>query len=235
MASMVAPLRGRNRNVAVLQRRLSRVRPIVHAMLTAIVLASSMAGVPDVLPTLDRSPRVIVEFTATPAAYAAKSAASFRAQTLARFRADLHAAAPAAVIRHEYRTAFSGAAVEADGAQIAAIRRLPYVRAIHPDRAVQALSLPAAAPAAVISNAGSRVNSLGLPTRGEGIRVAVIDTGIDYTHPALGGGFGPGYKVAGGYDFSTATPIRSTTTATARTSPASSPPTPTPSSASPPG
>lgn len=28
-----------------------------------------------------------------------------------------------------------------------------------------------------------------------------IDTGIDYTHPALGGGFGPGYKVVGGYDF----------------------------------
>lgn len=31
---------------------------------------------------------------------------------------------------------------------------------------------------------------------GEGIFVAVIDTGIAYDHPALGGGFGPGYKVA---------------------------------------
>lgn len=28
-----------------------------------------------------------------------------------------------------------------------------------------------------------------------------FDTGIDYTHPALGGGFGAGFKVAGGYDF----------------------------------
>jgi len=28
-----------------------------------------------------------------------------------------------------------------------------------------------------------------------------IDTGIDYTHPALGGKFGPGNKVVGGYDF----------------------------------
>jgi len=28
-----------------------------------------------------------------------------------------------------------------------------------------------------------------------------IDTGIDYTHPALGGKFGPGNKVIGGYDF----------------------------------
>ncbi len=29
----------------------------------------------------------------------------------------------------------------------------------------------------------------------------MIDTGIDYTHPALGGGFGPGFKVAYGRDF----------------------------------
>jgi subtilisin family serine protease len=28
-----------------------------------------------------------------------------------------------------------------------------------------------------------------------------IDTGVDYKHPFLGGGFGPGFKVAGGYDF----------------------------------
>lgn len=31
---------------------------------------------------------------------------------------------------------------------------------------------------------------------GKGIFVAIVDTGIDYLHPALGGGFGEGYKVA---------------------------------------
>ncbi len=36
---------------------------------------------------------------------------------------------------------------------------------------------------------------------GAGIKVAVIDTGINYSHPDLGGGFGAGKKVAGGYDF----------------------------------
>ncbi|KAJ3218462.1 hypothetical protein HDU67_005558 [Dinochytrium kinnereticum] len=35
---------------------------------------------------------------------------------------------------------------------------------------------------------------------GKGIKVAVIDSGVDYLHPALGGGFGPGFKVAYGYD-----------------------------------
>ncbi|KAK3387888.1 subtilisin-like serine protease [Podospora didyma] len=35
---------------------------------------------------------------------------------------------------------------------------------------------------------------------GKGAVVAIVDTGTYYTHPALGGGFGPGFKVAGGYD-----------------------------------
>jgi len=115
-------------------------------MIASLVLAASLGGVVNLVPTLDRPPRVIVEFTAVPAAYAAKSTSSARSQLLARFRADLHATAPAAVVRHEYRATFSGAAVEAAGPQIDAIRRLPYVKAIHPDRAVQALALPSAAP-----------------------------------------------------------------------------------------
>ncbi|HRK29988.1 MAG TPA: S8 family serine peptidase [Tepidisphaeraceae bacterium] len=36
---------------------------------------------------------------------------------------------------------------------------------------------------------------------GAGQTVAVIDTGIDYTHPSLGGGIGPDKKVIAGYDF----------------------------------
>ncbi|MFV2044347.1 MAG: S8 family serine peptidase [Anaerolineales bacterium] len=39
------------------------------------------------------------------------------------------------------------------------------------------------------------------PVTGLGIRVAVLDTGIDYTHPDLGGCFGPSCEVIGGYDF----------------------------------
>ncbi|TDZ26538.1 Minor extracellular protease vpr [Colletotrichum orbiculare MAFF 240422] len=43
-----------------------------------------------------------------------------------------------------------------------------------------------------------RVHAKGV--RSEGVRVAVIDTGIDYKHPALGGCFGKGCKVGFGYD-----------------------------------
>ncbi|KAG4438387.1 hypothetical protein IFR05_006149 [Cadophora sp. M221] len=35
---------------------------------------------------------------------------------------------------------------------------------------------------------------------GKGVTVAVVDTGVDYMHHALGEGFGPGFKVSGGYD-----------------------------------
>ncbi|MGO8898997.1 MAG: S8 family peptidase [Isosphaeraceae bacterium] len=41
---------------------------------------------------------------------------------------------------------------------------------------------------------------------GTGMTVAVIDTGVDYNNPALGGGFGPNAKVVAGYDFATSTP-----------------------------
>ncbi|TFK50631.1 subtilisin-like protease [Heliocybe sulcata] len=36
---------------------------------------------------------------------------------------------------------------------------------------------------------------------GEGIKIGIIDTGIDYNHPLLGSGIGAGFKVIGGYDF----------------------------------
>ncbi|KAI8620781.1 hypothetical protein BC830DRAFT_1215136 [Chytriomyces sp. MP71] len=36
---------------------------------------------------------------------------------------------------------------------------------------------------------------------GKGIKVAVIDSGVYYLHPALGGGIGPNFKVLKGYDF----------------------------------
>nr|XP_036577467.1 subtilisin-like protease [Colletotrichum truncatum]KAF6784438.1 subtilisin-like protease [Colletotrichum truncatum] len=44
----------------------------------------------------------------------------------------------------------------------------------------------------------NKVHKLG--HSGKGVVVAIIDTGIDYNHPSLGGGFGAGFKVEGGYD-----------------------------------
>jgi subtilisin family serine protease len=38
---------------------------------------------------------------------------------------------------------------------------------------------------------------------GTGESIAIIDSGVDYANSALGGGFGPGYKVEAGYNFIT--------------------------------
>ncbi|KAL0066730.1 hypothetical protein AAF712_006335 [Marasmius tenuissimus] len=36
---------------------------------------------------------------------------------------------------------------------------------------------------------------------GKGVKIGIIDTGVDYKNPALGGGLGKGFHVAGGYDY----------------------------------
>ena len=95
----------------------------------------------------------------------------------------------------EYYGAFFGVSMSAPAGTLAMIQHLPYVKAIHFDREVHATIEPGI----VLIGAPSVWAAFG--TQGEGVRVGIIDSGIDYLHPALGGGIGPGHKVAGGYDF----------------------------------
>jgi len=122
--------------------------------------------------TSARADRVIVEFR--------------EGANVASFRRDM-------TVRREFRATFSGVATDVDPRTRSRIAALPYVKAIYPDKRVFALNDAAG------DIGADRVWQLG--TRGRGVSVAVIDSGIDYRHPALGGCFGAGCKVASGYDF----------------------------------
>ncbi|MCX7014228.1 MAG: S8 family serine peptidase [Candidatus Sumerlaeota bacterium] len=104
------------------------------------------------------------------------------------------AGAPAVLWR--YRNCLAGAAIQATEEQADALAAQPYVRAIHLAKPVEALvDLNAWG----LCRIGEAIDTYGV--HGEGRTIAIIDTGVEYTHPALGGGFGPGFRVVGGWDF----------------------------------
>ncbi|MGK2857771.1 MAG: S8 family serine peptidase, partial [Thermoanaerobaculia bacterium] len=124
-------------------------------------------------------------------------------ELLDRFRGDLaridavslHEKAQPSRIEHEYSRVLSGAAVTVDAGSVAALRSLSYVRRVTPDSEVRASVEPG------IAMIGADLVWSNFSTRGAGVTVAIIDSGIDYMHPALGGGIGPSFKVVGGWDF----------------------------------
>src|SRR2546426_942061 len=98
-------------------------------------------------------------------------------------------------IRFEYTTALNGVALTTRRWIGEEIQKLPYVSRVSLDERVHATD--------DVSNA-----LIGAPTvwsaynvHGEGIDIGIIDTGIDYLHPALGHAAFPNSKVVGGYDF----------------------------------
>ncbi|HVM46137.1 MAG TPA: S8 family serine peptidase, partial [Candidatus Thermoplasmatota archaeon] len=85
-------------------------------------------------------------------------------------------------------------------AQLARLAVAPGVERVYPDARMEPL-LDQSVPLVRAPEAHARTDALARPLRGTGVVIAIIDTGVDATHPDLGGCFGAGCRVAGGYDF----------------------------------
>ena len=99
------------------------------------------------------------------------------------------------IIRRDFYYLFNGVAVDLTKDELNDIKTLPFIKKVFADKTI---SLKDTQSDALIHADYFRAQT---SASGNGIVIAVIDTGVDYLHPDLGGGIGPGYKVIGGYDF----------------------------------
>ncbi len=150
---------------------------------------------------LDETPKAwFVEFENAPVADGG-SLASARADKAA-FRNNARKADLNYVERYAFDNLWNGLSISVASSQLSKLSRIAGVKAIWP---VMTVSLPAdgTAPdlATALAMTGADIAQSELGYTGAGVRVAVMDTGIDYHHPDLGGCFGAGCRVVKGWDF----------------------------------
>src|SRR3989344_6081919 len=117
-------------------------------------------------------------------------------------------------ILNEFDTAFNGIALDITDEEAEQIKNIPGVKDVSPNYEVQTLlmdSVPliqGGIQSGKLDEDGNDCTISGKPCfTGEGVTIAIIDTGIDYTHPDLGGCTqnqflsGTCSKVIGGWDF----------------------------------
>ncbi|KZW03553.1 subtilisin-like protease [Exidia glandulosa HHB12029] len=111
---------------------------------------------------------------------------------------------------YKHEGLFVGAAVVLDSADdYDALETTPGVTGVFPVRLLKAME-PITKALAINATAAKDTTSTHVSTGvdklhaegklGAGIKIGIIDTGVDYRHQSLGGGYGKGFKVAGGYD-----------------------------------
>ncbi len=109
-------------------------------------------------------------------------------------------------IRKKELEIIEGIALKVDSKKIEELKASDAVKAVYPDEIIT-LDITESAEIINATKVWAMQNSSGNNITGEGITIAIIDSGIDYTHPDLGACDTPEFlegsceKVIGGYDF----------------------------------
>jgi minor extracellular serine protease Vpr len=120
------------------------------------------------------------------------------------FNAKAKAAGLQYTERFRFTRLWKGVSVSANRDTAQLLRNVDGVVSVHPVGVVslgptERVSEPELMHALAMTGADVAQNELGL--EGSGIEVGVMDTGVDYDNPALGGCFGAGCRVVEGHDF----------------------------------
>jgi minor extracellular serine protease Vpr len=159
------------------------------------------APAPEASVAVDETPQFWFVELASPPSADGTSPATLAAERNA-FRDAARSAGLNYTERYVYESLFNGFSVKIARSDIGKLARIPGVQRIYPVGTVQLHATTTDTPDQQdwlsMTGADTAQNVLGV--HGDGIRVAVMDTGIDYNHPDLGGCFGPGCRVELGYD-----------------------------------
>jgi minor extracellular serine protease Vpr len=155
---------------------------------------------------------VIVKMSGEPAALVPPGARSSRLNQIRAERGNLFSHLRRNGIevspRHEFEQVFVGFSLTIPANQLPLLASVPGVVGIYENVAILAPeSIDESAVMNVRPELATSVPTTGAPAvwnlgyRGQGMLVGILDTGVDYTHPDLGGCLGAGCKVIGGFDF----------------------------------
>jgi subtilisin family serine protease len=106
--------------------------------------------------------------------------------------------------RYTFSTLWNGMSVSLADKDLNKLYTLRNVKAIYP---VLEVTLPESVQTGELdmytakAMTGADIAQSELGITGKGVKIAIMDTGVDYDHPDLGGCFGPFCKVFKGYDF----------------------------------